>query len=80
MPCTTWMTARGGPSGSQRRSARALPSTAVSVASSDLTAFLVPHRAGPSRPDVVINVIDSSNLERNLYLTTQLIDMHVRMV
>lgn len=31
-------------------------------------------------PDVVINVIDTSNLERNLYLTTQLIDMHVRMV
>lgn len=31
-------------------------------------------------PDVIINVIDSSNLERNLYLTTQLIDMNVRMV
>ena len=31
-------------------------------------------------PDVVINVIDTSNLERNLYLTTQLIDMHIRMV
>lgn len=31
-------------------------------------------------PDVVINVIDASNLERNLYLTTQLIDMHLRMV
>lgn len=31
-------------------------------------------------PDIVINVIDSSNLERNLYLTTQLIDMHQRMV
>ena len=31
-------------------------------------------------PDVVINVIDSSNLERNLYLTTQLIDMHMPMV
>ncbi len=31
-------------------------------------------------PDVVINVIDASNLERNLYLTTQLIDMNVRMV
>lgn len=31
-------------------------------------------------PDIVINVIDSSNLERNLYLTTQLIDMHVRIV
>lgn len=26
-------------------------------------------------PDVVINVVDASNLERNLYLTTQLIDM-----
>src|SRR5574344_69578 len=31
-------------------------------------------------PDIVINVIDSSNLERNLYLTTQLIDMNLRMV
>lgn len=31
-------------------------------------------------PDVVINVIDASNLERNLYLTTQLIDMNIRMV
>lgn len=31
-------------------------------------------------PDIVINVIDSSNLERNLYLTTQLIDMNVRVV
>ena len=31
-------------------------------------------------PDIIINVIDSSNLERNLYLTTQLIDMNVRMV
>ena len=31
-------------------------------------------------PDVVINVIDSSNLERNLYLTTQLMDMNMRMV
>lgn len=30
-------------------------------------------------PDIVINVIDTSNLERNLYLTTQLIDMHIRM-
>lgn len=31
-------------------------------------------------PDIIINVVDSSNLERNLYLTTQLIDMNVRMV
>ena len=31
-------------------------------------------------PDVVINVIDASNLERNLYLTTQLIDMDLRIV
>ena len=31
-------------------------------------------------PDVVINVVDASNLERNLYLTTQLIDMNLRMV
>ncbi|MDR1343860.1 MAG: ferrous iron transport protein B [Tannerellaceae bacterium] len=31
-------------------------------------------------PDVVVNVVDASNLERNLYLTTQLIDMDARMV
>jgi ferrous iron transport protein B len=31
-------------------------------------------------PDVVINVVDSSNLERNLYLTTQLIDMDIKVV
>lgn len=31
-------------------------------------------------PDVVLNVIDASNLERNLYLTTQLIDMNLRLV
>ena len=30
-------------------------------------------------PDIIVNVVDSSNLERNLYLTTQLIDMNVRM-
>lgn len=32
------------------------------------------------KPDVVINVVDSSNLERNLYLTTQLIDMDIKVV
>ncbi|MCD8267737.1 MAG: ferrous iron transport protein B [Parabacteroides sp.] len=32
------------------------------------------------QPDVVINVVDASNLERNLYLTCQLIDMDVRSV
>ncbi len=31
-------------------------------------------------PDVVLNVIDASNIERNLYLTTQLIDMNLRVV
>ena len=31
-------------------------------------------------PDIIINVVDASNLERNLYLTSQLIDMNVRMV
>ena len=31
-------------------------------------------------PDIIINVIDSSNLERNLYLTTQLVDMNQRLI
>ncbi len=31
-------------------------------------------------PDIIINVIDASNIERNLYLTTQLIDMDIKVV
>ena len=31
-------------------------------------------------PDIVLNIIDASNLERNFFLTTQLIDMNVRLV
>lgn len=31
-------------------------------------------------PDVILNVVDTSNLERNLYLTTQLIDMDRKVV
>lgn len=33
-----------------------------------------------NRPDVVINVIDAANLERNLFLTSQLIEMNVKVV
>jgi ferrous iron transport protein B len=32
------------------------------------------------KPDVVVNVVDASNLERNLYLTTQLIELDTRLV
>lgn len=31
-------------------------------------------------PDVVVNIVDASNIERNLYLTTQLIDMDIKVV
>ena len=31
-------------------------------------------------PDVVLNIVDTSSLERNLYLTTQLIDMDIKVV
>jgi len=33
-----------------------------------------------SMPDIVVNVVDASNLERNLFLTTQLIDMNIKVV
>jgi ferrous iron transport protein B len=32
------------------------------------------------RPDVIVNIIDASNLERNLYLTTQLIELGQKVV
>lgn len=31
-------------------------------------------------PDVVVNIVDASNLERNLYLTTQLLELNVPIV
>ncbi len=31
-------------------------------------------------PDIVVNVVDASNLERNLFLTSQLIDMDIKVV
>lgn len=31
-------------------------------------------------PDIIINIVDATNLERNLYLTTQLIDLDVKIV
>jgi ferrous iron transport protein B len=31
-------------------------------------------------PDIIVNVVDSSNLERNLYLTTQLLDLNAKLV
>lgn len=33
-----------------------------------------------NKPDIIVNIVDASNLERNLYLTTQLIDMGVQVV
>lgn len=32
------------------------------------------------KPDVVLNILDGTNLERNMFLTTQLIDMNLRVV
>ncbi len=33
-----------------------------------------------NKPDIIINVVDAANLERNLFLTTQLIDMNIKVV
>ncbi|MCE5345710.1 MAG: ferrous iron transport protein B [Bacteroidales bacterium] len=40
----------------------------------------VRHHILNNMPDVVVNVIDASNIERNLFLTTQLIDMNIRVI
>lgn len=33
-----------------------------------------------SKPDLIVNIVDATNLERNLFLTTQLLEMKVPMV
>lgn len=56
-----------------------LPGTYSLSAYSPEEVFVRKHISG-KMPDVVINVVDASNLERNLFLTTQLIDMDIRVV
>lgn len=56
-----------------------LPGTYSLSAYSPEELFVRKHILG-EMPDIVINVIDSSNLERNLYLTTQLIDMDIKVI
>ncbi|MBC8103996.1 MAG: ferrous iron transport protein B [Cytophagales bacterium] len=38
---------------------------------------LLGYRSDMPRPDAIVNVVDASNLERNLYLTSQLLDLGV---
>jgi ferrous iron transport protein B len=42
--------------------------------------LLLGQQPGEARPDVVISLVDASNLERNLYLTTQVLELGVPVV
>src|SRR3974377_1751022 len=42
--------------------------------------LILGHQAGEPRPDVIIAIVDASNLERNLYLTSQALELGVPVV
>src|SRR5947209_1992717 len=42
--------------------------------------LLLGHVPGEGRPDVILSIVDASNLERHLYLTTQLMDLGIPVV
>ena len=42
--------------------------------------LLLGHVRGQDRPDVILSIVDASNLERHLYLTTQLMDLGIPVV
>src|SRR5262249_27751450 len=42
--------------------------------------LILGHQAGEARPDVVVTIVDASNLERNLYLVTQVLELGVPVV
>jgi ferrous iron transport protein B len=42
--------------------------------------LILGHQEGEPRPDVVVSIVDASNLERNLYLTTQVLELGVPVV
>ncbi len=56
-----------------------LPGT-YSLSAYSLEELYVRKQIIENTPDVIINVIDASNIERNLYLTTQLVDMNLKIV
>lgn len=51
-----------------------------SVASDEPVHRIIEEQLFRSQPDIILNVTDAGNLERNLFLTTDLIDMHMRTV
>jgi ferrous iron transport protein B len=42
--------------------------------------LILGHDTAEPRPDVIVTIVDASNLERNLYLTTQLLELGVPVV
>ncbi len=42
--------------------------------------LILGQQPGETRPDAVVSIVDASNLERNLYLTTQLLELGVPVV
>jgi len=42
--------------------------------------YILGHQPSEPRPDVVISIVDANNLDRHLYLTSQLLSMHVPIV
>src|SRR5262249_55653360 len=42
--------------------------------------LILGQRKGEERPDVVVTIVDASNLERNLYLVTQVLELGVPVV
>ena len=42
--------------------------------------LILGHQEGEPRPDVIVAIVDASNLERNLYLTSQALELGVPVV
>src|SRR5437879_5863525 len=42
--------------------------------------LILGQQKGEQRPDVVVSIVDASNLDRNLYLTTQALDLGLPIV
>lgn len=57
-----------------------LPGTYSLASYSPEEKFIEEFLIGKNRPDVIINIVDASNLERNLYLTSQLLETNIPMV
>ena len=78
-PALRWKRRKGRLKGRRTSSSRTFPASTLFRRTRWRRSFSRTYLVG-EKPDVILNIIDGTNIERNLYLTTQLIELGIPVV